>query len=165
MTEQIDPMALYVYEPEGSLWAREPVHTAGVTPEEWDAATKTLLELGQFATGGALRGDGQPLDVALTDAWERARMQARRAREEGWREPKDGEIGPGQQERIVRLIERCDHFSNAVDAVREAARVEPDRVYAENYLTGKLLPFIEAEEEAAKVELRRYKREIGLLED
>ena len=47
----------------------------------------------------------------------------------------------------------------------EAARVEPERVFAENYLTGRLLPFLEAEAEAARVELRRYKREIGLLED
>lgn len=60
-----------------------------------------------------MRGDGQALDMALTDARERAKMQARRAREEDWREPEDSEVAPGQQERIKCLIERCDYFSNS----------------------------------------------------
>lgn len=165
MMEQIDPMAVYVHEPEGTLWVTEPTHTAGVSPEEWEAAAETLRALGQFAESGALAGDGQPLDVALTDARERARMQARRAREEGWREPEDGEeIAPGQHERVTLLIDRCDYFANAARVVRTIARPEKDAKYASFYRE-KLAPFLDAENEAAQVELRRYKREIGLLED
>ncbi len=71
--------------------------------------------------------------------------------------------GPGQHERIVRLIRRRDHLSNAVDTVREAAGATRDRVYAEGYILGQLVPFLEGEHADALDELRRYKREIGLL--
>ncbi len=71
--------------------------------------------------------------------------------------------GPGQHERIVRLIRRRDHLSNAVDTVREAAGATRDRVYAEGYILGQLVPFLEGEHADTLDELRRYKREIGLL--
>jgi hypothetical protein len=91
---------------------------------------------------------------------------ARRAREEGWGEPSEagGEATPGEHERATLLIDRCDYFANAARVVREAARAESDRVYADNFLARNLLSFLEAEREAAKDELRRYKREIGLLD-
>ena len=46
---------------------------------------------------------------------------------------------------------------------REAAEAEEDRAYAESYLLGELVPFLEDEHKAARDELRRYKRELGLL--
>ncbi len=139
----------------------EPAFVLGIPPDEWERAANTLHALGEFHTRGVIVG-GEALDVALLDAEERVRIQARRAREEGFEEPKDGEPSPGQHERIVRLIRRCDHLSNAVDAVREAAGAKRDRVYAEDYMLGELVPFLEGEHADALDELRRYKREIGL---
>ncbi|PLS84233.1 MAG: hypothetical protein CYG60_19060 [Actinobacteria bacterium] len=162
MTESHDPWAHYVYEPLGSLWANEPAFVSGISPEEWNKAAETLTALGELHTRGVLAG-GEALDVALLEASERVRMQQRRAVEEGWEDLKGGEPSPGQHDRITRLIERCDHLSNAVDAAREAAKTERDRVYAEDYILGELVPFLEAERDDARDELRRYKREIGLL--
>ena len=163
MTEKHDPWAHYVYEPLGSLWANEPAFVSGISPDEWEEAAKTLTALGEFHARAVLAG-GEALDVALTEAAERVRMQQRRAVEEGWKElVGDEPPSPGQQERIERLIARCDHLSNALDVVREAAKTEGDRAYAENYLLGELVPFLEDEHKAARDELRRYKRELGLL--
>jgi hypothetical protein len=164
MTEEINPFAHYVYEPEGSVWISEPNPIAGISPEEWEAAASTLNALGQFAHDADIAG-GEVVSHVIVDAEERVRIQARRAREEGWEEPKDGEVSTGQQERIERLITRCDHLSIAIDVAREAAKTEQDEVYAENYILGQLVPFLQEEHTAALDELRRYKREIGLLED
>jgi hypothetical protein len=161
MTETHDPFAHYVYEPEGSVWISEPNPIAGTSPEEWEAAAKTLNALGQFAHDADMAA-GEVVNNAILDAEERVRIQARRAREEGWEEPKDGELPPGQQERIERLIARCDHLSIAVDMVRESGKSEEDRVYAENYILGQLVPFLQEAHTAALDDLRRYKREIGL---
>ncbi|MDP9479190.1 MAG: hypothetical protein M3R38_26515 [Actinomycetota bacterium] len=162
MTEEINPFAHYVHEPEGSVWISEPNPIEGISPEEWEAAAKTLNALGQFAHDADIAG-GDVVSHVIIDAEERVRIQARRAREEGWEEPKDGEVSTGQHDRITRLIERCDHLSNAVDAALQAAKVERDKRYAEDYILGTLVPFLEAERDDARNELRRYKREIGLL--
>jgi hypothetical protein len=162
MTERINPWAHYVYEPEGSLWAYEPAFVSGIPPDEWERAANTLHALGEFHTRGVIVG-GEALDVALLDAEERVRIQVRRALEEGWEKPKDGEVSTGQQARIERLISRCDHLSIAIDVAREAAKTEQDEVYAEDYILGQLVPFLESERDDANNELRRYKREIGLL--
>ncbi len=157
-------MAHYVHEPVGSLWINEPAFVSDICPDEWDRAANTLNALGEFATRGGIVG-GEALDLALLDASERVRLQSRRAREEGWEDLKGGEPSEGQRERIERLITRCDHLSNAADAVRDAAEKEQDREYAERYLLGKLAPFLEAEHEDAVAELRRYRREIGLSDE
>ncbi len=164
MTEEINPFAHYVYEPEGSLWINEPAYVSGVSPEEWEQAAKTLHALGEFATQGVIVG-GEALDLAILDAEERVRIQARRAREEGWEEIKDGSPSPAQAERVRRLIRRYDHLNMAAEFVTVAARSERDRVYAEGYMLGELAPSLEALRDEAGDELRRYKRELGLLED
>ncbi len=165
MMERMDPNARYTHEPEGSLWLHEPTFTAGTSPEEWEAAARTLNALGQFALDAGTVAGGEAASMALLDAEERARIQARRAREEGWEEPEGGEPAPGQAERIHRLIHRYDHFNMAAVTVREAARTERDRASAEGYMLGELVPALEAMRDEAGDDLRRYKLEIGLLED
>ncbi len=63
--------------------------------------------------------------------------------------------------RIRRLIERIDDFSNAAEIVRQAAEAEPDRAYAEGYMLGKLLPFLEEERDEANDRLEEYREEVG----
>ncbi len=164
MEQEMDPNARYTHEPEGSLWINEPTYTVGISPEDWEAAAKTLNGLAQFVLDTSTVGGGEAASHAILDAEERARIQARRARKEGWEDLKGGEPSPGQQERIERLIARCDHLSIAVDVARESAKTEEDRVYAEGYILGRLVPFLEEEHTAALDELRRYRREVGLLD-
>jgi hypothetical protein len=158
-------MDRYTHEPEGSMWINEPTYTAGTAPEDWESAAKTLNALGQFVQDAGTVAGGEAASMALVDAEERARIQARRAREEGWTEPENGEPAPGQAERLRRLIHRFDHIAMAAELIREAAKTEPDRRYAEGYMLGELVPALEAMRDEAGAEIRRYRREIGMLAD
>ncbi len=73
-------------------------------------------------------------------------------------------LTPEQEESLQELITRIDHLNMAAELIREAAKTEPDRVYAEGYMLAELVPFLEAMREEAGDDLRRYKLEIGLEE-
>lgn len=78
---------------------------------------------------------------------------------------KDGEPALGQAARVHRLIHHYDHINMAAEFVKEAAKTERDREYAVGYMLGELVPALEAMRDEAGDEIRRFKREIGLLED
>ncbi len=71
-------------------------------------------------------------------------------------------LTPEQEESLQELITRIDHLNMAAELIREAAKMEPDRVYAEGYMLAELVPFLETERDETNQELDRYMRHLGL---
>ncbi len=71
-------------------------------------------------------------------------------------------LTPEQEETLQELITRIDHLNMAAVTVREAARTERDRAYAEGYMLGELVPFLETDRDETNQELDRYMKHLGL---